>query len=80
MKNLNFKKNNWRKAKNTIITTLSMVSVAIAVIPLFLIFFYTLAQGITALNVDFFIHMPKPVGVTEAAWQMHWSERQSLLD
>ena len=43
-------------------TTLSMASVAIAIIPLFLIFFYTLAQGISALNVDFFIHMPKPVG------------------
>ncbi len=45
-------------------TTLSIVSVVIAVIPLFLIFFYTLAQGISSLNVDFFIHMPKPVGET----------------
>ena len=64
MKNINFKKHNWRKTKNTIMTTLSIVSVAIAVVPLFLIFFYTLAQGISALNIDFFIHMPKPVGET----------------
>ena len=47
MKNINFKKNNWRKIKNTIMTTLSIMSVVIAVIPLFLIFFYTLAQGIS---------------------------------
>jgi len=62
MKKINIKKYNWRKTKNAIMTTLSMASVAIAIIPLFLIFFYTLAQGISALNVDFFIHMPKPVG------------------
>jgi phosphate transport system permease protein len=62
MKNRDFKKHHWRKSKNTIMTTLSILSVLIAVIPLFLIFFYTLAQGISALNIDFFIHMPKPVG------------------
>ncbi len=45
-------------------TSLSILSVAIAVIPLFLIFFYSLAQGVSSLNVDFFIHMPKPVGET----------------
>jgi phosphate transport system permease protein len=57
-------KYNWRNIKNTIMTSLSILSVVIAVIPLFLIFFYTLAQGITSLNLDFFIHMPKPVGET----------------
>jgi phosphate transport system permease protein len=64
MKNIDFKKHRWRKSKNTIMTSLSILSVLIAVIPLFLIFFYTLAQGISALNIDFFIHMPKPVGET----------------
>jgi phosphate transport system permease protein len=62
MKKINIKKYNWRKTKNAIMTTLSTASVVVAVIPLFLIFFYTLAQGISALNIDFFIHMPKPVG------------------
>lgn len=42
--------------------TLSLTSVLVAVLPLFLIFFYTLAQGISAINIDFFIQMPKPVG------------------
>jgi len=62
MKKINIKKYNWRQTKNAIMTTLSTASVVVAVIPLFLIFFYTLAQGISALNIDFFIHMPKPVG------------------
>jgi phosphate transport system permease protein len=35
-----------------------------AVAPLFLIFFYTLFQGVSALNLDFFLQMPKPVGET----------------
>ncbi len=64
MKYFNFEKNNWRNIKNTTMITLSITSVVIAVIPLFLIFFYTLAQGISSLNIDFFIHMPKPVGET----------------
>jgi phosphate transport system permease protein len=36
----------------------------VVILPLFLIFFYTLSQGITALNLDFFTQMPKPVGET----------------
>lgn len=58
------KKYYWRKAKSTLMTTLSLTSVLVAVLPLFLIFFYTLVQGISAINIDFFIRMPKPVGET----------------
>ncbi len=54
----------WRKSKNIIMTTLCSISVLIAVAPLFLICFYTLKQGISAINLDFFIQMPKPVGET----------------
>ena len=54
----------WRKAKNTLMTSLSLLSVVVAVIPLFLIFFYTLLQGLSAINIDFFVQMPKPVGET----------------
>jgi phosphate transport system permease protein len=43
-------------------TVLCLLSVLIAVIPLFLIFSYALSQGIGALNLDFFTKMPKPVG------------------
>lgn len=52
----------WRKAKSAFMTALCLLSALVAVIPLFLIFFYALSQGIGALNVDFFLHMPKPVG------------------
>ena len=52
----------WRKAKNGVMTGLCFLSALVAVVPLFMIFSYTLTQGIGALNIDFFIQMPKPVG------------------
>jgi phosphate transport system permease protein len=52
----------WRKFKSTTAAVLCLVSAVLAVVPLFLIFFYALSQGIGALNLDFFIKMPKPVG------------------
>lgn len=56
------KKYYWRKIKSSLMTSLSLASVLVAVLPLFLVFFYTLVQGISALNINFFIQMPKPVG------------------
>ena len=41
---------------------LSMLAAIITIIPLIFIFYYTISKGITYLNLDFFIHMPKPVG------------------
>jgi len=52
----------WRKVKNRLMTGFALVCVLAAVAPLFMIFFYTLFQGIEALNLDFFTQMPKPVG------------------
>ena len=52
----------WRKSKNISMTLICLLSVILAVAPLFLIFFYTLSQGLSAINLDFFIQMPKPVG------------------
>lgn len=54
----------WRKTKNGVMTLFSLVCVLLAVAPLFLIFSYALVQGMSALNIDFFIQMPKPVGET----------------
>jgi phosphate transport system permease protein len=42
----------------------TMLCVLVAILPLFMIFFYTMVQGIGALDFDFFLHMPKPVGET----------------
>jgi phosphate transport system permease protein len=41
---------------------LSVLCAVIAIIPLFIIFFYTLSQGISAINWSFFTQMPKPAG------------------
>ncbi len=54
----------WRQIKNAFMVGLSILSALIVIAPLFVIFFYTLRQGIDSLNLDFFIHMPKPVGET----------------
>jgi phosphate transport system permease protein len=52
----------WRKSKNIGMISVSVLSVLAALVPLFLIFFYTLSKGLGAINVDFFTQMPKPVG------------------
>jgi len=52
----------WRKAKSSIMITLTIICFAVAIIPLFLILFYTISQGISAINWDFFTKMPKPAG------------------
>ncbi len=52
----------WRKFKDKAMAALALLCVLVAVVPLFMIFFYTVGQGIGAINIDFFIQMPKPVG------------------
>lgn len=52
----------WRKLSSTVMIALCSISVVLAVVPLFLIFFYTLSKGIGAINLDLFLQMPKPVG------------------
>lgn len=52
----------WRTVKSRVMTSLTLLCVLIAILPLILIFSYTMAQGIGSINFDFFIHMPKPVG------------------
>jgi phosphate transport system permease protein len=42
----------------------ALLCLLLAVTPLILIFSYTLIQGLAALNLDFFLQMPKPVGET----------------
>ena len=54
----------WRKIKSACFVGFCILSVTLALIPLFLIFFFVVGQGIRSLNVDFFIKMPRPVGET----------------
>jgi phosphate transport system permease protein len=52
----------WRKAVSSGFVAFCAVSVAIALLPLGLILFYVVSQGLRAINLAFFLQMPKPVG------------------
>jgi phosphate transport system permease protein len=52
----------WRRILSNVILVLCAGSVLVALVPLALILFYVLSQGMAALNVAFFTQMPKPVG------------------
>jgi phosphate transport system permease protein len=54
----------WRKFLSHLIVILCGVSVLVALVPLVLILFYVVTQGITSLNWSFFTQMPRPVGET----------------
>jgi len=51
-----------RKIYSGLFETLCALAVVVALIPLAMILFYVVKEGFGALNVDFFTHMPKPVG------------------
>jgi len=51
-----------RKIVSTLATAFCTGSVLLALLPLALILFFVLRQGIPALNLAFFTQMPKPVG------------------
>lgn len=51
-----------RKIINSLMISLCVVAGIITILPLIYIFFYTTRSGITALNLDFFTQLPKPVG------------------
>ncbi len=52
----------YRKYKSYVMYGLCILSALIALIPLLLIFYHTISLGVSALNVDFFTKLPKPVG------------------
>jgi phosphate transport system permease protein len=52
-----------RKTTNAVMLTLTGLLTLLALIPLFWIIGYVFYRGGKALNLDFFIHMPSPLGV-----------------
>ena len=52
----------FRKALSHLVVLLCGLAVALALVPLALVLFYVVSQGISSLNVAFFTQMPKPVG------------------
>jgi len=51
-----------RRATNAAMNVLAALAAVVVILPLVLIFGFLVFQGSTALNVDFFVHLPKPVG------------------
>jgi len=52
----------WRKVKSSLAMGLASLCALLTLVPLFLILYYVARQGISAVNLDFFTHLPKPVG------------------
>lgn len=53
-----------RRGVSFIMISLTCLAAMVAMIPLVVILAYLLKQGASALSLDFFTHMPKPVGET----------------
>jgi len=51
-----------RKAANGLMWGIAVIATLIALVPLILVMYYVISQGLPALNLAFFTHMPKPVG------------------
>jgi len=51
-----------RRLVNRLMSTLSAVAAVATILPLLLIFAFLLYQGASAINIDFFTRLPKPVG------------------
>jgi phosphate transport system permease protein len=51
-----------RRWKSDAVSVLTLLAALIVVCPLLLIFGFLLLKGASALNLDFFTHLPKPVG------------------
>ena len=51
-----------RRVVNFVMSWLAAAAAGLVVLPLLLIFAFLLWQGASAVNVDFFTHLPKPVG------------------
>jgi phosphate transport system permease protein len=54
----------WRKALSSLFVGFCALSVLMALVPLVFILFFVVREGISAVNLDFFTKMPKPVGET----------------
>jgi len=52
----------WRRTLSFVMTSLCVVAVLVALVPVALIFFFVLKQGLGALDLAFFTQMPKPPG------------------
>ncbi len=57
----NYQRRQW---VSHLISASTFLASLIAIVPLFFILFHILTKGIGSLNLDFFLHLPRPVGET----------------
>ncbi len=53
-----------RKIKNSCMTLLMVTATAVILLPLVIIFFHIVKMGISSINLEFFMNIPKPTGET----------------
>jgi phosphate transport system permease protein len=53
-----------RKTHNRVMVGVLFLAAVVAIVPLLSVFVYVVRQGFTAINLDFFTQLPKPVGET----------------
>jgi phosphate transport system permease protein len=53
---------NLRSIKNWLMTLLMLAATVAVLVPLVLIFFHIVKMGISSINLDFFLNIPKPTG------------------
>jgi len=53
---------NLRNIKNWLMTLLMLAATVAVLVPLVLIFFHIVKMGISSINLDFFLNIPKPTG------------------
>ncbi len=51
-----------RKTTNVVMLSLSFLSAIVTIVPLILVFYYTISAGLKYLNINFFTKLPTPVG------------------
>ncbi|MEQ1573822.1 MAG: phosphate ABC transporter permease PstA [Vicinamibacterales bacterium] len=52
----------WRRMLSSLFVGACAIAVLVALVPLAFVLFFVLSRGVQALNLDFFTHMPLPVG------------------
>jgi phosphate transport system permease protein len=52
----------WRKLKNSFMQVVACACALLVIAPLGLVLFHLIKSGVSSLNLDFFTHLPKPVG------------------
>ena len=62
MKSPSNNRHGWRKFKSALASSVAFLSALLVIAPLALVFFYLVKSGASAVNFDFFFHLPAPVG------------------